>query len=97
MLDGVVLISSQGLLLHATEFTPNYGLPNCTEPFALATLLILLRQQAEQGDNTLIQELQALFSAPYDTPANDLASRYDQLRPREFFRAGGISHYSCSS
>jgi uncharacterized protein YdiU (UPF0061 family) len=54
-------------------------------------------QQAEQGDNNLIQELQALFSAPYDTPANDLASRYDQLRPREFFRAGGISHYSCSS
>jgi uncharacterized protein YdiU (UPF0061 family) len=54
-------------------------------------------QQAEEGDNSLIQELQALFSTPYDTPADDLASRYDQLRPQEFFRAGGISHYSCSS
>ena len=54
-------------------------------------------QQAERGDNSLIQELQALFSNPYDTPANDLAARYDQLRPQEFFRAGGISHYSCSS
>ena len=54
-------------------------------------------QQAETGDNSLIQELQALFSAPYDTPVDDQASRYDQLRPQEFFRAGGISHYSCSS
>ena len=54
-------------------------------------------QQAEAGDNNLIQELQALFSTPYDTPVDDQASRYDQLRPQEFFRAGGISHYSCSS
>jgi hypothetical protein len=23
--------------------------------------------------------------------------RYDQLKPREFFNAGGVSHYSCSS
>ena len=54
-------------------------------------------QQAEQGDNSLIQELQALFSDPYEAPSAELASRYDQLRPRQFFSAGGISHYSCSS
>ena len=54
-------------------------------------------QQAEQGDNSLIQELQALFSSPYTAPSSELASRYDQLRPRQFFSAGGISHYSCSS
>ena len=54
-------------------------------------------QQAELGDNGLIQELQTLFRTPYDTPTADLAAGYDQLRPRQFFSAGGISHYSCSS
>ena len=54
-------------------------------------------QQAEQGDTTLLAELQQLFSAPYDTPSTELAVRYDRLKPREFFSAGGVSHYSCSS
>ncbi|MCP9880883.1 YdiU family protein [Cyanobium sp. Alchichica 3B3-8F6] len=54
-------------------------------------------QQAEQGDTTLIQELQEVFSHPYDAPAAELAATYDRLKPREFFNAGGVSHYSCSS
>jgi uncharacterized protein YdiU (UPF0061 family) len=53
--------------------------------------------QAEQGDTSLIQELLTVFSHPYDTPAAELAARYDRLKPREFFNAGGVSHYSCSS
>ena len=54
-------------------------------------------QQAEQGDNSLVLELQTLFSTPYSAPSAELAARYDQLRPQQFFSAGGISHYSCSS
>ncbi|MFM9104334.1 MAG: hypothetical protein ACKOPS_24690, partial [Cyanobium sp.] len=54
-------------------------------------------EQAAQGDTTLIRELQALFSRPYEAPAPQLAARYDRLKPREFFHAGGVSHYSCSS
>ncbi|MBD2423388.1 protein adenylyltransferase SelO family protein [Cyanobium sp. FACHB-13342] len=54
-------------------------------------------QQAEQGDTGLIQELQAVFSHPYDAPTAELAATYDRLRPQEFFNAGGVSHYSCSS
>ncbi len=54
-------------------------------------------RQAEQGDNSLIQELLAVFSHPYDTPSAELATRYDRLKPGEFFNAGGVSHYSCSS
>jgi uncharacterized protein YdiU (UPF0061 family) len=54
-------------------------------------------EQAAQGDTTLIRELQALFSRPYEAPAPELATRYDRLKPREFFHAGGLSHYSCSS
>jgi uncharacterized protein YdiU (UPF0061 family) len=54
-------------------------------------------QQAEQGDTNLIQELQAVFSHPYNAPSGELAATYDRLKPREFFNAGGVSHYSCSS
>ncbi|NDC35334.1 MAG: hypothetical protein EBZ51_08125 [Synechococcaceae bacterium WB9_2_112] len=54
-------------------------------------------QQAEHGDTTLIDELQQVFSHPYDAPSAELAAKYDRLKPREFFNAGGVSHYSCSS
>jgi len=54
-------------------------------------------QQAEQGDTSLIEELQEVFSHPYDEPSAELAAIYDRLKPREFFNAGGVSHYSCSS
>jgi uncharacterized protein YdiU (UPF0061 family) len=54
-------------------------------------------EQAAQGDTRAIQELQAVFSHPYDELSPELAATYDRLRPREFFNAGGVSHYSCSS
>ena len=53
--------------------------------------------QAAIGDFSLIQDLQALFSHPYDGQPQEVESRYDRLRPREFFNTGGLSHYSCSS
>ena len=54
-------------------------------------------EQAAQGDTNLIQDLQTTFSHPYDEPSAEVAATYDRLRPREFFNAGGVSHYSCSS
>ena len=54
-------------------------------------------QHAEQGDHSLIQELQEVFSAPYDDLSGDRAARFDRLRPRDLFNTGGLSHYSCSS
>jgi uncharacterized protein YdiU (UPF0061 family) len=54
-------------------------------------------QQAAQGDTSLIQELQAVFRHPYEAPSAELAATYDRLKPRDFFNAGGVSHYSCSS
>ena len=54
-------------------------------------------QQAEQGDHQRVAELQKLFQAPYDQLSEPDASQFDQLRPRELFQKGGISHYSCSS
>ncbi|WP_050752321.1 YdiU family protein [Synechococcus sp. RS9916] len=54
-------------------------------------------QQAEHGDTNLIQELQAAFRNPYDDPSEAMQAHYCRLKPREYFNAGGISHYSCSS
>ena len=53
--------------------------------------------QASEGDYSLVHELQKVFSKPYDSLPRDLAARYDQRKPEQFFNAGGISHYSCSS
>jgi uncharacterized protein YdiU (UPF0061 family) len=54
-------------------------------------------QQAAQGDTSLIKELQAVFRHPYDAPSAEHAAIYDRLKPQDFFNAGGVSHYSCSS
>ena len=54
-------------------------------------------EQAAHGDTGAIQELQAVFRHPYEALPPGLAATYDRLKPREFFNAGGISHYSCSS
>jgi uncharacterized protein YdiU (UPF0061 family) len=54
-------------------------------------------EQAEQGDHRLIQELQEVFSTPYEDLSAERAARYDRLRPRDLFNTGGLSHYSCSS
>jgi hypothetical protein len=38
-----------------------------------------------------------VFRHPYEALPAELAATYDRLKPREFFNAGGVSHYSCSS
>lgn len=54
-------------------------------------------EQAALGDFSQIYDLQAVFSHPYDEPSQEVEAKYDRLKPREFFNAGGVSHYSCSS
>ncbi len=54
-------------------------------------------KKAEQGDYSLIKELQTVFNNPYDEQSSELATKYDRRKPEKFFNAGGISHYSCSS
>ena len=60
-------------------------------------LVVPAYQQAEHGDFRLIQDLQAVFNSPYEEQSEEVGRTYDRLRPEEFFHAGGISHYSCSS
>ena len=60
-------------------------------------LVVPAYQQAMQGDYTLVRELQEVLSHPYDEQSPEIAAKYYQLKPKEFFNAGGVSHYSCSS
>ena len=54
-------------------------------------------KKAQQGDHSLIKELQSVLSNPYDEQSPEIEAKYDRLRPKEYFQVGGISHYSCSS
>jgi uncharacterized protein YdiU (UPF0061 family) len=54
-------------------------------------------QQAEAGDFTLINALQAVLTDPYGDQSGDLAEKYCRLRPDSFSQVGGVAHYSCSS
>ena len=60
-------------------------------------LIVPAYQQAEHGDYSLIRELQDVFNNPYGEQSAEIEAKYDRLRPKEFFQAGGVSHYSCSS
>lgn len=60
-------------------------------------LVVPAYQQAMQGDYTLVKELQAVFSYPYDEQSQDVEDKYYRLRPSAFSDVGGVSHYSCSS
>jgi uncharacterized protein YdiU (UPF0061 family) len=60
-------------------------------------LVVPAYQQAMQGDYTLIKELQEVFSHPYDEQSQEIEDKYYRLKPKVFFDAGGVSHYSCSS
>jgi uncharacterized protein YdiU (UPF0061 family) len=60
-------------------------------------LVVPAYQQAMSGDYSLIEELQNVFSAPYDEQSAEIEAKYYRLKPKEFLSAGGVSHYSCSS
>jgi uncharacterized protein YdiU (UPF0061 family) len=60
-------------------------------------LVVPAYQQAMQGDYTLVKELQEVLNHPYDERSQDIEDKYYRLKPKVFFDAGGVSHYSCSS
>lgn len=60
-------------------------------------LVVPAYQQAEQGDYSLIHELEEVLQDPYGEQSSQVEEKYYRLRPLEFFASGGVSHYSCSS
>ena len=60
-------------------------------------LIVPAYKQAEQGNYNLVKKMQEVLSKPYDEQSKEIEETYYRLKPKEFFNAGGISHYSCSS
>ena len=60
-------------------------------------MILPVYEAAEEGDYTLIREIQSIFTNPYEEQSLEISQKYNRLKPREFFNNGGISHYSCSS
>ncbi|WP_428239605.1 protein adenylyltransferase SelO [Gynuella sp.] len=60
-------------------------------------LVVPAYQHAMQGDYTLVKELQDVLSQPYEEQSKAIEDKYYRLKPKEYFNAGGVSHYSCSS
>lgn len=60
-------------------------------------LIVPAYQRAMEGDYTLVKELQEVLSSPYDEQSQEVEDKYYRLKPKTFFNAGGVSHYSCSS
>lgn len=60
-------------------------------------LVVPAYEQAMKGDFTLVKELQEVLRFPYDEQTKEVEEKHYRLKPKSFFRAGGVSHYSCSS
>lgn len=59
--------------------------------------LVPAYKQAEDGDYTLIKELQEVMVDPYAEQSREIEEKYYREKPNEFFDIAGISHVSCSS
>ncbi|HHH72559.1 MAG TPA: hypothetical protein ENL04_01870, partial [Sulfuricurvum sp.] len=59
--------------------------------------LVPAYRQAEQGDYTLLRELQEVMTDPYAEQSVEIEKKYYRQKPQELFDIAGISHVSCSS
>jgi uncharacterized protein YdiU (UPF0061 family) len=59
--------------------------------------LVPAYKAAEEGDYTLIKELQEVMTDPYAEHSDEIEAKYYREKPAEFFEIAGISHVSCSS
>ncbi len=59
--------------------------------------LVPAYKAAEQGNYSLIHELQEVMTSPYDEQSKEIEEKYYREKPTEFFDKAGISHVSCSS
>jgi uncharacterized protein YdiU (UPF0061 family) len=59
--------------------------------------LVPAYKAAQNGDYSLIHELQAVMTHPYTEQSSETEHKYYRKKPDEFFEIAGISHISCSS
>lgn len=59
--------------------------------------LVNAYKAAQNGDYSLIRELQEVMTHPYEELSLEMERKYYKRKPQELFRIAGVSHISCSS
>ena len=59
--------------------------------------LVPAYQQANEGEYSLITQLQEVMTNPYAEQSKEIDDKYNNLKPSWLFDVAGISHVSCSS
>ena len=59
--------------------------------------LVPAYERAEQGDYSLLRELQEVMTDPYAEQSGAMEEKYYKIKPAPLFNIAGISHVSCSS
>lgn len=59
--------------------------------------LVPAYKQAQDGDYSLLKELQEIMTNPYDEQSKEIEEKYYKEKPLELFEIAGVSHVSCSS
>ncbi|WP_228712716.1 protein adenylyltransferase SelO family protein [Halarcobacter mediterraneus] len=60
-------------------------------------ILVRAYKKAEEGDYSLVNELQEIMTNPYAEQTKEIEKKYYNKKPSDFFGIAGISHISCSS
>jgi uncharacterized protein YdiU (UPF0061 family) len=60
-------------------------------------MLVPAYQQANNGDYSLIYELQEVMNNPYEEQSKEIELKYYKEKPLELFDIAGVSYVSCSS
>ena len=60
-------------------------------------ILVPAYKLANDGNYSLVSELQEVMTQPYSEQSKIVEERYYKLKPSQFFDVAGISHVSCSS
>ena len=59
--------------------------------------LVPAYEMAQEGNYTLINDLQEIMTNPYSEQSKEIEEKYYRLKPIELFDLAGVSHVSCSS
>lgn len=60
-------------------------------------ILVPAYQKANDGDYSLVKELQEIMIDPYAEHSSEIEEKYYKKKPEELFDIAGVSHISCSS
>ena len=88
-IDASSSVSRERLSQQMKQINPKYTLREW--------LLVPAYKQAQEGDYTLLKELQEVMTNPYTEQTKEIEEKYYREKPSHLFDIAGVSHITCSS